>query len=168
MRDMDDDAPRVNKPISTSVKCVGITMISAGVIGIVLVFLVPYLILHSVMTSLQDNYSLLPDNKKMWSNITNSNNILYTKTLKLYEWKGPVQYVKVNRPVVDSLTEITFTAGNTLTDLQFGERNLEATMNENYTLSTDYVPSELAQRKVKQIRPGVLRAVYAIETRASS
>lgn len=141
-------------------------MIAAGAIGIVLVFLVPYLILHSVMNSLQENYSLLPENKDMWANITNNNDIQFTKQLKIYEWKGPVQYSKLPRPTLDSYTDITFTAGTTLTDLKFGEQNLEATLNENYTLSTDYVPSELGLRKVKQIRPAVLRAVYAIETRA--
>lgn len=131
----------------------------------VLAVFVPMVILKSILSHLQAEYQFSEQTRDKWQNIPGGKAISYQKVLKLYDIL-PQKSCTFDTFALNTSFKAPFNKNARYADLKFIGEHLQATYVQEYSLERDVDASKFDGMSVRQIRPGVLRAIQAIESRS--
>lgn len=131
----------------------------------VLAVVVPMIILRTILAHLQSEYQFSEQTKDKWQNIPGGKAIAYQKVLKLYDIL-PQKSFFFDSFALNTSFKAAFNKNARYDDPKFFGEHLQANYVQEYTLEQGIDASKFEGMSIRQIRPGVLRAIHAIENRS--
>ena len=131
----------------------------------VLAVVVPMIILKTILAHLQSEYQFSEQTKDKWQNIPGGKAITYRKTIKLFDILPQKSFILDTFDLNTSFKAV-FNKNARYDDPKFVNDHLLANYVQEYTLDTGIDASKFSGTSIRQIRPGVLRAIEAIESRS--
>ena len=131
----------------------------------VLAVVVPMIILRTILAHLQSEYQFSEQTKDKWQNIPGGKAIEYQKVLKLYDIL-PQKSFFFDSFALNTSFKVAFNKNARYVDPKYFSEHLQANYVQEYTLELGVDASKFDSTSIRQIRPGVLRAIHAIESRS--
>lgn len=131
---------------------------------LVLSIFVPLVILQSILNHLQLEYQFSEQNKDKWISTPGNKQIIYQKQLRLFDILNDNQYTIENFNM-NTTFKILYDKNTSFDRVEFLGEWVRAKTVQEFTMNKDYNDKKFNSTTISQVRPGVLRAVHAIENR---
>lgn len=154
-------SPVLAKKIVTVGKC---TLATAGCLAFLGV-LIPIILLKSIRSELHNDFKMNQLTEHIWRAIPGNRSISHLKSFYYFSITDDEHYYKFNGANLTTTSILLYRKKMAIENLKTTDFFVSGVLNETYELDEDYNPNIVFNEKLKQIRPGFLKAVQLIESK---
>lgn len=142
-------------------------LIIAGVLCFLLI-VVPVILLKIINSQLKESYTLTAATQRLWSKIPGDRLINHVKIMSFYSIVDDDLYYKLKGVNMTMSKSLMYRKDMSIENLEIEGWMVSGDLKETYELDKSHNKPVAYKEKIRQIRPGFLKAVELIQSRSFS